>query len=119
MGGNNVSLNFLQIRLFSFNVILSLFLIFLFVRNGGIEFQKILLVNDWFSVDFEKYCFTSAFVRLALFFFVCVRPTKFSLDGHLLHLRCCHNCFAQFFSYKMSLISPHLFLFYWIWLSKV
>ena len=67
-------------------VITSSFLIFLFVRNGGIEFQKLLLVNDWFSVDFAKYCFIAAFVRFVHLFFVYVRPTRFTLDGHLLHL---------------------------------
>ena len=88
MGGNSVSLNFLKIqaRLFCFNVITSLFLIFLFVRNGGIEFQKVLLVKYWFSVDFAKYCFIAVLVRFVHLLFVCLGHTKFSLDGHLLHL---------------------------------
>ena len=83
-----MSLNFLKIQahLFPFNVITSSFLIFLFVRNGGIEFQKVLLVKDWFSVDFAKYCFIADLVRFVHLLFVCLRPTKFSLDGHLLHL---------------------------------
>ena len=73
-------------RPFSFNLITSSFLTFLFVRNGDIEFQKLLLVKGWFSVDFAKYCFLAVFVRLVHLFFVCLRAKKFSLVGHLLCL---------------------------------
>ena len=71
---------------FSFNVITSSFLTFLFVRNGDIEFQKFLLVKGWFSADFAKYCFLAVFVRFVHLFFICLRAKKFSLDGHLMYL---------------------------------
>ena len=73
-------------RPFFFNVIISSFLTFLFVRNGDIEFQKFLLVKGWFSVYFAKYCFIAIFIRFVHLFFICLWPTKFCLDGHLFYL---------------------------------
>ena len=81
----NSSSSFIR-RPFSFNVIRSSFLTFLFVRNGDIEFQKFLLVKGWFSVYFAKYYFIAVFITFVHLFFICLWPTKLCLDGHLLHL---------------------------------
>ena len=71
---------------FSFNVITSSFLTFLFAKNGDINFQKLLFVKGWFSADFGKYCFLAVFVTFVHLFFICVRAKTFSLDDYLLHL---------------------------------
>ena len=83
---HNVSLKFLQLRAhYSFNVTTSSLLTFLFVRNGDIEIQKLLLFKGCFSADFAKHCFLAVFVRFLYLFFICLRAKKFSLDGHLLY----------------------------------
>ena len=68
------------------NVITISFLTFVFVRSGDIQFQKLLLVEGWFSVDFAKYYFLGIFFRFVQRFFICLRAKNFSLDGHLLYL---------------------------------
>ena len=73
-------------RPFPVNVIKSSFLTFLFVGNGDIEFQKILLVKGRFSADLAKYYFLATFARFVHLFFICLRAKKFSLDDHLLYL---------------------------------
>ena len=73
-------------RHFSFNVTTSSFLAFLFVRNGDIESQKLLLVKGCFSADFGKHCLLAVFFRFVHLLFICFRAKKFYMDGHLLYL---------------------------------
>ena len=51
-------------RPFSFNVITSSLRN---VRNGYIEFQKLLLVKGWFSTDFRKILFFSCLFQVCEF----------------------------------------------------
>ena len=105
-------------QLLFFLIITSSFLTFLFVRNGDIEFQKLLLVQGWFSADFVKYCFLAVFVRFVYLFFpyfcfsgawLCkvdgkmfVKSAYFIPPLHSL----AHNLFSNW--YKKSLVSKYL-----------